>query len=396
MEMDAQVEGSASDDDDDDETTSQHRNQETLQESDHDEDSQGEGSQQERTDNMQEHTTDSSNESRRARNVAAIEGVSSEVEKFMTPKARSQMHWVNDIDRYRQHDIPDGWEAWGRVPDSSDGYLKLREKWLSWMACTSKLLQTVDNKHLNRHMDYMYSGPTINFVDLQTTPQIGRRMQILAHIVECINNFGEFPLDCVVPTKETEIVMGSGRGGKLVRGMRMKNPDKKVAREVELVSTHGTRAAERWLKDFNRGIDTEEDIPPEEIMGDEDGGGNKDDKNNGMVETQIVRLVVRIFPVVHKDFKGLGRVISIVGLPGVNIAKCLQRVCDPRFYDQKHAEVGRSREALWTELVHSEFGVLEAQMRHDDMEGRLCDFDNYHDYKYHVFHFCSEVLHIPR
>jgi hypothetical protein len=116
-------------------------------------------------------------------------------------------------------------------------------------------------------------------------------------------------------------------------------------------------------------------------MGDEDGGGNKDDKNNGMVETQIVRLVVRIFPVVHKDFKGLGRVISIVGLPGVNIAKCLQRVCDPRFYDQKHSELGRSREALFREVIHTEFGVLEQQMRHDDMEGRLCDFDNYHDYK---------------
>jgi hypothetical protein len=144
------------------------------------------------------------------------------------------------------------------------------------------------------------------------------------------------------------------------------------------------------------GIDTEEEIPPEEIMGDEDGGGNKDDKNNGMVETQIVRLVVRIFPVVHKDFKGLGRVISIVGLPGVNIAKCLQRVCDPRFYDQKHSELGRSREALFREVIHTEFGVLEQQMRHDDMEGRLCDFDNYHDYKYHVFHFCSEVLPIPR
>jgi hypothetical protein len=128
------------------------------------------------------------------------------------------------------------------------------------------------------------------------------------------------------------------------------------------------------------------------MMGDEDGGGNKEDKDHGMVETQIVRLVVRIFPVVHKDFKGLGRVISIIGLPGVNIAKCLQRVTDPRFYDQRHGEIGRSREALWKEVVHSEFRVLEAQMRHDDMEGRLCDFDNYHDYKHHVFHLCSEAM----
>ena len=31
-------------------------------------------------------------------------------------------------------------------------------------------------------------------------------------------------------------------------------------------------------------------------------------------------------------------------------------------------------------------------MRHDDMEGRLCDFDNYQDLDHHVFHFCSETL----
>ena len=304
------------------------------------------------------------------------------------------MIWRNDIDRYVQTDVPDEWKTWGRVPDNFDAHLKLRPSWLSWMACTSKLLQTVDNKHMNRHQDYMYSGPTINFVDLQSTPQIGRRLNIVSHLCECINNYGEFPLDCVVPTPETEIVMGSGRGGgKLVRGMRMKNPDKRLAREAELVSEEDSRGAEKWLKNFNRGIDTEEAAPAGDTgMGDPDGGGNTDDSKNGMVETQIVRMVVRVFPVVHKNFKGIGRVISIIGLPGVNIAKCLQRVCDPRFYDQKHAEVGRSREALWREIVHMEFGVLEQQMRHDDMEGRLCDFENYHDYKYHIFHFCSEAM----
>jgi hypothetical protein len=113
------------------------------------------------------------------------------------------------------------------------------------------------------------------------------------------------------------------------------------------------------------------------------------------VETQIVRLVVRLFPVVHEKFKGIGRVISLVGLPGVNVAKCLQRVCDPRYYDVKHAELGRSRESLWREIVHMEFGVMEQEMRHSDMEGRLCDFDNYDDRNHHVFHFCSEVTPIP-
>jgi len=31
-------------------------------------------------------------------------------------------------------------------------------------------------------------------------------------------------------------------------------------------------------------------------------------------------------------------------------------------------------------------------MRHDDMEGRLCDFDNYDDLEHHIFHFCSESM----
>jgi hypothetical protein len=119
---------------------------------------------------------------------------------------------------------------------------------------------------------------------------------------------------------------------------------------------------------------------------------DKKTEASGMVETQMVRLVVRIFPVVHKSFKGMGRVISLIGLPGVNVAKCLQRVCDPRFYDIRHGDIGRSREALWRELVHAEFGVMEEEMRHDDMEGRLCDFDNYDDHNHHIFHFCSEVL----
>jgi hypothetical protein len=128
---------------------------------------------------------------------------------------------------------------------------------------------------------------------------------------------------------------------------------------------------------------------------DEDVGDEIPGKRGGMVETQMVRLVVRIFPIVHKHFKGIGRVISLVGLPGVNVAKCLQRVCDPRYYDSKHGEIGRTREALWRELVHSEFGVMENQLRHADMEGRLCDFDNFDNCRLHIFHFCSEVLPIP-
>jgi hypothetical protein len=124
----------------------------------------------------------------------------------------------------------------------------------------------------------------------------------------------------------------------------------------------------------------------------EDVGDDTPGKKGGMVETQMVRLVVRIFPIVHKNFKAVGRVISLVGLPGVNVAKCLQRVCDPRHYDSKHGEIGRSREALWRELVHSEFGVMENQMRHDDMEGRLCDFDAVDNHRLHIFHYCGEVL----
>jgi hypothetical protein len=258
---------------------------------------------------------------------------------------------------------------------------------LTWMACTSKLLQTVDNKHLNRHLDYQYAGPTVSFVDVQTTPQIGRRLQILSHLVECINNFGEFPIDCVVPTPETELLFGNGRCGKLVRGMRMKSGDQGASREIELTSS--LRAAEKWLKNFKRGTVTGGD-PEDEFMV-EDVGDETAGVKGGMVETQMVRLVVRLFPITHKAFKGIGRVISLVGLPGVNVAKCLQRVCDPRFYDAKHGDIGRSREALWRELMHSEFGVMEGQMRHDDMEGRLCDFDSYDDRRLHIFHFCSEV-----
>ena len=256
-----EVEGEASEDepedeDEDDDTASQHRNQGLEDEEMESEN--GEVGEIELEGGNQ--STDvrgvapATNAQRRAEHIASIEGVTSEVAKYLIPLARSQMIWRPDIDRYTQTDIPEEWDAWGRVPDASDGHIKLREAWLSWMACTSKLLQTVDNKHLNRHVDYLYSGPTINFVDLQTTPQIGRRLQILAHLIECINNFGEFPMDCVVPTKETEIVFGSGRAnGKLVRGMRMKNSDKKVSREVELVSAQPARAAERWLKNFNRG-----------------------------------------------------------------------------------------------------------------------------------------------
>jgi hypothetical protein len=129
----------------------------------------------------------------------------------------------------------------------------------------------------------------------------------------------------------------------------------------------------------------------DEFLQDDADEDKADDDDAGMVETQMVRLVVRIFPMVHKGCKVMGRVISLIGLPGVNVAKCLQRVCDPRYYDGKHGEIGRSREALWRELVHSEFGVMEGQMRHDDMEGRLCDFDSIDDRVHHIFHFCSEV-----
>jgi len=249
-----------------------------------------------------------------AQRAAAVEGVNSEVKKYLDCTHRNSLTWSDEHDRYKDPQVADEWVPWGKVPSNRDGFLCLREKWLTWMACTSKLLQTVDNRHLNRHLDYLYAGPTVNFVDLQSTPQIGRRLQALAHLVECVNNLGEFPLDCVVPTPETELLFGQGKGCKLVRGMRMKSEAARASREIKLTSR--SRASEKWLKSFRRGTvgdrDDDDEMAPER----DDADGNAGD-GRGMVETQMLRLVVRIFPVVHAKYKGMGRVISLVGLPGV-------------------------------------------------------------------------------
>lgn len=141
------------------------------------------------------------------------------------------------------------------MPENTGHHMELREDWLTWMACTSKMLQTVDNKHLNRHLDYMRSGPTVNFVDMQTTPQLGRRLEAVGHIVECINVLGEFPLDCVVPTPQTELLMGKGKSSKLVRGVRMKNQTQRAEREPDVMTAEtDARHAEKWLKNFRRGL----------------------------------------------------------------------------------------------------------------------------------------------
>jgi hypothetical protein len=184
--------------------------------------------------------------------AAAVEGINGEAAKYLQQETRNFMRWVDQLERFREQNVNDEWKPWGRIPDNPDEHLVLREKSLSWMACTSKILQTVDNKHLNRHLDYQYAGPTVNFVDVQTTPQVGRRLQTLSYFAQCINNFGEFPLDCVVPTPETELLFGQGKGCKLVRGMRMKSGTKRVSRELELTSE--LRSAEKWLKNFDRGI----------------------------------------------------------------------------------------------------------------------------------------------
>jgi hypothetical protein len=183
--------------------------------------------------------------------VAAIEGLNSEVKKYLDPSARNHMRWSDDLQRYREVGVADEWKPWGKVPNNREEHLSLREEWLTWMACTSKLLQTVDNRHLNRHLDYMYSGPGVHLVDLQTTPQIGKRLSNVAHIVSCVNNLGELPLDCVVPTPETELLYGQGKGCKTVRGMRMKNSISRASRDVELSSV--ARSGEKWLKSFKRG-----------------------------------------------------------------------------------------------------------------------------------------------
>ena len=250
-----------------------------------------------------------------AQRVAATEGLNSEVKKYLDCTHRHSLTWSDDHERYRDREVEDQWKPWGKVPSNTAGYLCLREKWLTWMACTSKLLQTVDNRHLNRHVDYLYAGPTVNFVDLQSTPQIGRRLQALSHLVECVNNLGEFPLDCVVPTPETELLFGQGKGCKLVRGMRMKSETARASRELELTSS--SRASEKWLKSFRRGTVNDRDDDDEMAAERDDADGNAGDVR-GMVETQMLRLVVRIFPVVHATYKGMGRVISLVGLPGVN------------------------------------------------------------------------------
>jgi hypothetical protein len=252
----------------------------------------------------------------------AIEGPVSEVDKYLNMDMSCHYEWNTDESRFRATGVPDEWKPWGCVAANVGNHLMLRDKWLSWMACTGKILQTVDNKHLNRHLDYLYAGPTINFVDLQCTPQIGRRMEILAHLVECMNNHGELPMDCVVPTRQTEILFGQNKSNRLVRGMRIKHSLQSVSRSI---APEDARVDERFLKSFRRGV-------PEvgqEDMADPDQDLSK--KDAGMVETQMVRMVVRFFPVVHPSFKGIGRVISLIGLPGVNVAKCLQRVCDPRY-----------------------------------------------------------------
>ena len=258
--------------------------------------------------------------------VELIEGPVAEVAKYLDMSGSHRFEWNENANRFQSKGVPEEWQPWGSVPPNSEGWLQLRGQCLSWMACTSKVLQTVDNKHLNRHTDYLYGGPTVNFVDLQLTPHVGRRMQALAHLTECMNNYGEFPMDCVVPTPHTEILFGQGKSNRLVRGMRMKNSTQRVSKSIDFASD--CPSGEKWLKSFRRSVTDDQNAgvqdPDEEV----------DKNDSGMVETQMVRMVVRIFPVAHAGFKGIGRVISLVGLPGVNIAKCLQRVCDPRYYPQ--------------------------------------------------------------
>jgi hypothetical protein len=194
----------------------------------------------------------SRNADREAERVASIEGVNSEVAKFLEAGVRRPLRWCEMWDRFKDTNLPAEWRPWGKVGDNAAGHLSLRDPWLTWMACTSKVLQTVDNRHLNRHEDYLHAGPSIHFVDLQDTPQIGRRLQALGHFVECINNLGEFPLDCVVPTPETELLFGQGKSCKTVRGMRMKNAEKRISRTAPLTSTTA-RSGEKWLKSFRRG-----------------------------------------------------------------------------------------------------------------------------------------------
>lgn len=186
-----------------------------------------------------------------AQRIAAIEGVNSEIRKFTDGGVRHFMRWCPTRNKYHDPHTPPEWKPWGKVAENVDEHLQLRKEWLAWMACTSKVLQTVDNEHLNRHLDYMHSGPTINFVDLQDTPSTGRRLQALGHLVECINNFGEFAADCVVPTPETEIVFGQGKASKTVQGMRMKNDVHVPRREEASVSPED--AGNKWLKSFRRG-----------------------------------------------------------------------------------------------------------------------------------------------
>ena len=35
---------------------------------------------------------------------------------------------------------------------------------------------------------------------------------------------------------------------------------------------------------------------------------------------------------------------------------------------------------------------MQGEMRHVDMEGWLCNFDNYDDLEHPIFHFCSEAM----
>jgi hypothetical protein len=186
------------------------------------------------------------------RRVAAIEGVTSDVKKYLEGGVRRPVSWAGSWQRFVESNLPAEWKPWGTVAANEAGYLELRDAWLTWMACTSKVLQTVDNRHMNRHEDYLYSGPSIHFVDLQDTPAISRRLQVLSHFVECINNFGEFPFDCVIPTPETELLFGQGKGCKTVRGMRMKNTANRATREVPLTSSRAGNE-EKWLKSFKRG-----------------------------------------------------------------------------------------------------------------------------------------------
>lgn len=240
------------------------------------------------------------------------------------------------------------------------------------MCATAACWRVVDSDWINKRLPFARNtGPCVSFCRKNHTPNIPDDFKQLAYFVSCINGMPNYD-ECIVPTENTILKWSSD--GNHILGMQHTNADIEERMRQRSVVSDSVESKKQTFMGLEIPCADEVAYMRDDSM---------DDTTHVTVDP--IMLVVSVVPVFYtkedEDFKETFWIATLIPLPGVNILKCIEKVCRP--FDLRNnmdRDSAKERSDLWKRLCCVEcFQSYNISVREWDHAFTMDTFDNYTD-----------------